>query len=88
MPTAGSKTMKSIAEPFLSSDYTYFSDTATIRRPKYTPAPSFDTIVETQRMILSILGSNPTLKDKKIALEEHFWLKPIKDNLPEVRTLS
>ena len=49
MPTAGSKTMKSIAESFLSSDYTYFSDTAIIRRPKYTPAPSFDSIVETQK---------------------------------------
>lgn len=44
--------------------------------------------IQEKRMILSILGSNPTLKDKKIALEEHFWLKPIKDNLPEVRTLS
>lgn len=42
-----------------------------------------------KRRVLSALGSNPVLTDKKLTLEEHFWLKPIKDNktkIEQVRT--
>ena len=47
-----------------------------------------------KRRILSALGSNPILTDKKLSLEEHFWLQPIKknkaqilDEIEKVRTL-
>lgn len=33
-----------------------------------------------KRMILSTLGSNPTLTDGILHIDECFWLKPIKDN--------
>lgn len=33
-----------------------------------------------KRRVLSALGSNPILIDKKLVLEEHFWLQPIKKN--------
>ena len=48
-----------------------------------------------KRRVLSALGSNPILTVKKLSLEEHFWLQPIKknkaqilDEIEKVRTLS
>ena len=47
-----------------------------------------------KRRVLSALGSNPILTDRKLSLEEHFWLQPIKknkakilDEIEKVRTL-
>ena len=47
-----------------------------------------------KRRVLSALGSNPILTDRKLSLEEHFWLQPIKknktqilDEIKKVRTL-
>jgi hypothetical protein len=40
--------------------------------------------IHTKRMILSTLGSNPTLKDGLLHIEECFWLKPIKDNKEKI----
>ena len=37
-----------------------------------------------KRRVLSALGSNPTLKDGNLSLEEHFWLKPIKENKTQI----
>ena len=37
-----------------------------------------------KRRVLSALGSNPILTDKKISLEEHFWLQPIKENKAQI----
>ncbi len=37
-----------------------------------------------KRRVLSALGSNPTFKDGKLSLEEHFWLQPIKKNKTQV----
>ena len=50
--------------------------------------------ISDKRRVLSALGSNPILIDKKLVLEEHFWLRPIKEGkaqieekLIQVRTL-
>ena len=40
--------------------------------------------IHTKRMILFTLGSNPTLKDGLLHIEECFWLKPIKDNKEKI----
>ena len=40
--------------------------------------------IHQKRMILSTLGSNPTLKDGLLHIEECFWLKPIKDNKEKI----
>lgn len=37
-----------------------------------------------KRRVLSALGSNPILTDKKLSLEEHFWLQPIKENKAQI----
>lgn len=36
--------------------------------------------INDKRRILSALGSDPILKDGKLSIKEHFWLKPIKEH--------
>ncbi len=37
--------------------------------------------LEDKRRILSLIGSDPVLTDKKLCLKEHYWVKPIRENI-------
>ncbi len=37
--------------------------------------------LEDKRRILKLIGSDPVLTDKKLGLKEHYWVKPIRENI-------
>ena len=41
-----------------------------------------------KRRILSAIGSNPIPTDGKLSITEHFWLRPVTDELEQVRTYT